>query len=114
MEQTLSDIKDLMAKIKDLQDSKDNISIDDLDIDKEEIFASMLDNCYDKITVCGIEFLPSDVLKSCDPVAYRCYCNDYISEIDIENLSEYQDVISNIDSEIDDIKEEIKDIIDNL
>ena len=54
----------------------------------------------DKITVCGIEFLPSDVLKSCDPTAYRCYCNDFMLEIDIENLSEYQDVISNIESEL--------------
>ena len=114
MENTINEIKDLIARIKDLQDSKDNISIDDLDMDKEEIFASMLDECYEKVTVCGIEFLPSDILFNCDPVAFRCYCNDYISEIDIENLSEYQDVISNIDSEIDDIKYEIKDIIDNL
>ena len=114
MEQTLSDIKDLMAKIKDLQDSKDNISIDDLDIDKEEIFASMLDDCYDKITVCGIEFLPSDILLNCDPVAYRCYCNDYFADIDVTDFSQYSDKIDEIDEEIDDIKEEIKDIIDNL
>ena len=114
MEQVLSEIKEMIVKIQELNNKKENLSVDDLDINKEEIFASMLDDCYEKVTVCGIEFLPSDILFNCDPVAYRCYCNDFISEIDIENLSEYQDVISNIDSEIDDIKEEIKDIIDNL
>ena len=114
MENTIEKINELIEKIETLIIDKDNISIDDLDIDREEMFSSMLDDCYDKITICGVEFLPSDVLKSCDPVAYKCYYNDYISEIDIEDLSEYQDVISDIDSEIDDIKQKIHDIIEDL
>ena len=30
------------------------------------------------VTIAGIEFLASDILKNCDPVAYRCGLNDYL------------------------------------
>lgn len=39
----------------------------------EDEFDEMLDNCYPTITICGITFFPSQILKGCDPVAYRCY-----------------------------------------
>lgn len=114
MEHTITEIKEMMAKIQELQDSKENVSIDDLDIDREEMFSGMLDECYEKVTVCGIEFLPSDILFNCDPVAYRCYMNDYFSNIEIEDLSEYQDKIDEINKQIDEIKQEIHDIIEDL
>jgi len=114
MEQTLSEIKELMIKIQKLNDEKENLTIEDLDINQEELFDNMLDECQKKVSICGIEFSPSDILKNCDPIAYRCYKNDYMAGIDITKLSEYQDKIEELDNEIDDLKTDIKDIIDNL
>ena len=114
MKNTIEKINELIEKIETLTIDKDNISIDDLDIDQEELFNEMLDECYEKVTVYGIEFLPSDILKSCDPIAYECGMNDYFSEVDVIDFSQYNDKIDEIDEQINEIKEEIKDIIDNL
>lgn len=43
----------------------------------EEDYDDMLDECYDEISIGGITFNPSQVLKECDPTAYRCGFNDY-------------------------------------
>lgn len=47
----------------------------------EEMFNEMLDGCESEIKVCGLTYLPSDVLKSTDPIAYRCGVNDYIDSL---------------------------------
>lgn len=114
MQHIINEIKELMAKIQELQDSKENIYIDDLDIDQEEIYNDFLDECYEKYNIGNIEFYASDILKSCDPIAYKCGLNDYFADVDIKNFSEYQDKIEEIDQEIDEVKQEIHDIIENL
>lgn len=40
-------------------------------------FDDMLDECYQEINIFGYDFTPSDILKSCDPVAYRCEFENY-------------------------------------
>ncbi len=42
-----------------------------------EGFDESLDCTGETITVAGIEFDPSRVLKECDPIAYNCYLTDY-------------------------------------
>lgn len=49
-------------------------------------FDETLDECIGSYILQGMEFLPSDVLKKCDPVAYRCEYVDYI-DILISELS---------------------------
>jgi hypothetical protein len=46
-----------------------------------EMFEDALD-CEGPVTVAGIEFSHSTILKECDPVAYRCYLSDYISSLE--------------------------------
>ena len=31
----------------------------------------MLDECYEAVTICGIEFSASDILATLDPIAYN-------------------------------------------
>lgn len=46
-----------------------------------EMFEDALD-CEGTVTVAGIEFNKSTILRECDPVAYRCYLSDYISSLE--------------------------------
>ena len=47
----------------------------------EEMFDEYLNETYPEIEVAGIFFLPSDILKSCDPIAYNCGFIDWESEV---------------------------------
>lgn len=40
-------------------------------------FDEYLDDVYGVFEVSGIVFSASQVLKALDPIAYRCYLNDY-------------------------------------
>jgi len=49
----------------------------------ESRFDDMLDECYEPFTMGDLIFMPSDILKSCDPVAYRvglCEFEDFEDE----------------------------------
>ena len=51
---------------------------DDID---ENSYDEMLDECYDVIKIGNITFLPSQVLKQCDEVAYNIGYSEYIDGI---------------------------------
>lgn len=42
----------------------------------EDDYNAMLNEGGD-VNVCGYSFEPADVLRECDPIAYRCGFNDY-------------------------------------
>jgi hypothetical protein len=42
-------------------------------------FDEYLNEVYGTFEVCGITVQASDILKECDPVAYRCYKVDFES-----------------------------------
>ena len=46
-----------------------------------DLYDSMLDDCYDDVNICGLNYVPSRALKEVDPIAYRCGCNDYIDSL---------------------------------
>jgi hypothetical protein len=48
-------------------------------------FEDYLNDSYGRIEICGMVFFPSDILKECDPVAYRVYLSDFESEIEDED-----------------------------
>lgn len=58
-----------------------NDYINDFDRETVESYNDMLD-CEGTVTVCGMEFNPSDILLNCDPVAYRCGLIDYADSIE--------------------------------
>lgn len=59
-----------------------------------EEYDDILDSGYSEVEVAGMTFSPSQVLKNCDPVAYRCGIADEISyflstsQSDLENGDE--------------------------
>ena len=56
----------------------------------KERFDEMLDELHEEPVICGISFYPSTILKECDPIAYRCYFNDWVSEMEDEFEVEYE------------------------
>jgi hypothetical protein len=47
------------------------------DYEIEEQYKSMLDECYPVYSIGGMEYSASDILKECDPIAYRVGLSDY-------------------------------------
>lgn len=59
------------------------------DLNDQEFAAQydeMLDDCYNEIKLGDLTFLPSDVIKKMDPVAYRTGYNDYLDSITEDDL----------------------------
>lgn len=100
------------------------------EVDREERFDQMLDECYSFEKVGGpfSHMSPSRVLKEVDPIAYRCGVNDYE---DSDNLIEIngdyyekddveaarEEFIEELESEVlsaqEDIEEELKEEFPN-
>ena len=43
----------------------------------EEMFDEMLDECYPVVKIGELTFYPSQILKNCDPIAYRISLSEY-------------------------------------
>ena len=83
----------------------------------ESEFDDFLDDCYDMVIVAGMEFYPSDVLKSCDPVAYRCAKSDYESNYDVEDCEEWQEMsekLSDLLYKLEDLESDLEALQDEL
>ena len=64
------------------------------------------------VSVGNMEFYPSDIIKKCDPTAYRCGKADYESQIDLNGVEEYRDLYSELEeleSELEDLESELED-----
>lgn len=76
----------------------------------ESDFDSYLDD-EGSVVVCGMEFYPSNILKSCDPITYRCAKSEYESNIDLDDVEEYcdlKDELEDLESELEELKEELE------
>lgn len=83
----------------------------------ESDFDNVLDESEESVTIFGMEFYPSDILKSCDPIAYRCAKSDYESSYDLDDVEEYADLkdeIEALESELEDFESELEDLKDQL
>ena len=58
-------------------------------------------------------FYPSDILKNCDPIAYRCAKSDYEDNFDLADCLEYTEVVEELESLESDL-ESLQDELDNL
>lgn len=104
-------IRKLQDQITDKQRQQNSIECDPDDM------GSLFDECLDEagsIKVAGYTFYPSQILKECDPIAYRCGLNDYAdSMFNKEETEEYQalqEEIYQLESDIEDLESEIEDI----
>jgi len=43
----------------------------------EEMFDEMLDDVYPVVKIGDVTFYPSQILKQCDPIAYRIAVSEY-------------------------------------
>ena len=107
-----SKIDSIKADIENKQSEIDNFEYEVSDED----FDSFLDD-EGSATVCGMEFYPSDILKSCDPIAYRCAKSDYESNYDLDDVEEYcdlKDELEALESDLEDLESELEDLNDQL
>lgn len=101
---TLSTLKiDLAIYKEELKQAEYNLNNFEYTITDDE-YDQMIDYTETNVTVFGIEFSPSEVLKQLDPVAYRCGKSDYEASFDITELAEYKD----LEQEVTDLKEHIE------
>lgn len=108
-----SKIDAIKADIENKQSEIDNFEykVSESDLDK------FLDDVEETVTVCGMTFYPSDILKSCDPIAYRCAKADYESSIDLDDVEEYcdlKDELKALESELEDFESELEDLNDQI
>lgn len=123
----LETLKAQIAKLESsIEGAQSNITAKQSEIDNfeyecsESEFDEMLDDCHETYNLGGMTFYPSDILKSCDPVAYRCGKSDYESNYDLNDCEEYNDLkgeLESLENELSDLEgelEELQDVIDNL
>ncbi len=53
-------------------------------------YDEMLDDCYEEIKIGNLSYFVSQVLRSVDPIAYKCGFNDYVDSI-------YQDILYDLE-----------------
>ena len=81
---TLQEKLDLAAKACEpiLEELLNEKSDYELEQELREQFDEYLNDCHDPVVIAGILFYPADILKECDPIAYRVYLNDFESEME--------------------------------
>lgn len=77
-----------------------------------ESFDELLD-CGGEVTVAGMQFYPSQILKNCDPIAYSIAVNEYIDS-QIDDLQYEVDRMDPVDDEdeIADFNERMEELRD--
>lgn len=96
----------------DIENKQSEINNFEYEISESD-FDSVLDDNEQPVNVCGMIFYPSDILKSCDPIAYRCAKSDYESNIDLDDVAEYADLkeeLEVLESQIEDFESDLENL----
>ena len=113
IEQVRAQIRHLERDIEDKQGeictAQSNIETFEYEASESE-FDEFLDEIEGSITVAGMEFFPSGILKSCDPVAYRCAKNAFESDYVLDNCEEYSD----LKDELEALEDQLSDLENDL
>ena len=124
---TIEQVQDMINNVESkIDDIKNQINAKQKEIDhfeyscSESDYDEFLDEIEGSVTVAGMEFYASDILKSCDPVAYRCGKNDYESNFDLDDVEEYNDLnnelgaleydLEALEDQLSDLESEIEDL----
>ena len=120
IEQVRAQIRHLERDIEDKQgeicSAQVNIETFEYEASESE-FDEFLDEIEGSITVAGMEFFPSDILKSCDPVAYRCAKNDYEANYDLDDCEKYSDLkdeLESLEDQLSDLENDLVGLDDEL
>ena len=104
-----SSIEDVQSNITNKQSEIDNFEYEC----SESEFDEVLDDCHETYNLGGMTFYPSDILKNCDPVAYRCAKSDYEGNFDLDDCVEYTDMVDELESlksDLDSLQDELNSL----
>lgn len=108
-----NNISELNNEIKDKQHEIDSFEYEV----SEDAFDEFLDDVEESVIIAGITFYPSDILKNCDPVAYRCSKADYESSYDLDDVEDYnnlKDELEALESKLEELESELEELQDQL
>ena len=112
---TLTNIEQLKRDIEDKQGeiatAQSNIETFEYSCTDEE-YNEHLDSIFDEVEICGMTYAVSYALKELDPTAYRCGKSDFESNIDLDDIPEYNDLkeeLEDLESELEDLESELED-----
>lgn len=78
-------------------------------ISAEELFDSMVDDCYGTVEILGMVYNKAETLKKIDTIAYQCAVNDYvdslIGELITEEINGNHYLLTDVEAIIDEIEE---------
>lgn len=103
----------------EIQDKQKEIDSFEYEVSESD-FDEFLDDVEESVIIAGMTFYPSDILKSCDPIAYRCAKADYESNYDLDDIEEYNDLkeeLEALESKLEEFEgklEELQDQLDSL
>ena len=92
-----------------------NVPVRYLQEEAEESYDDMLNDCYNFSCVGGLfeNMLPSHVLESVDPIAYRCGFDDYVDSLRSDMLYDHTD-LGDDEYYPDDLVEEAQDYMSDV
>ena len=108
IEQVQTGIENLEHEIESLKSDIDNFEYSSTEAE----FDDFLDAMGVQRTSVG-SFYPSDILKNCDPIAYRCAKSEYEGNFDLDDLTEYTDMVEeleSLESDLESLQDELKDL----
>ena len=108
IEQVQTEIENLELNVSELKSKIDNFEYSLTDAE----FDDFLDGEGLQRTSVG-SFYPSDILKNCDPIAYRCAKSEYEGNFDLDDLTEYTDMVEeleSLESDLESLQDELKDL----
>jgi transcription initiation factor IIE alpha subunit len=102
--------KEKIEELKRLIEAqKEKIDTYEIDPDEyEESYCEAMDE-QGEISISGLTFAPSRIVKELDPVAYRCGLVDYVDSIDVDESEEYQalkEELEDLENELEELEEE--------
>lgn len=122
-------MNDLQLQIDNLEDEKSTLECKIVDIEEEiddfdkedyitdEQYRDMLDDCHEDVEIAGMTYCTSRALEEIDPIAYRCGYSDYVDSVKLEDIEEYNVLVSNLEylqSELEDLEEQIEELQNEL
>jgi hypothetical protein len=96
--------EELKKQIADLQEQIENFDKEDhLD---DNTYDDFIDEITGEIIILGMSYCASRVLKELDPIAYECSKSDYADSMELEDFSEYTDLVE----ELEELKSQLEEM----
>ena len=99
-------ITDAQQRVLDIQNELN--TFEPSDYLEEKQFDEFLDEIYDEVNVCGLEYYASYAFKEMDPVRYHCAYLDWCNDYDLGNIEEYKE----LEASLQEAEDELEDLLE--